>query len=64
MRRIRISTWVLIAIFLAALVAYIFINPSSSSTSTPASCAQRPSIRLPGLPLPGASPSCSPRPAS
>jgi hypothetical protein len=31
MRRIRISTWVLIAVFLAALVAYIFINPSSAS---------------------------------
>jgi hypothetical protein len=31
MRRIRISTWVLTAIFLAALVAYLLVKPSSAS---------------------------------
>ena len=29
MRRIRISTWLLTAIFLAALVAYVLVKPSS-----------------------------------
>ena len=32
MRRIRISTWVLTAIFVAALVAYVLVKPSSAST--------------------------------
>jgi hypothetical protein len=31
MRRIRLSTWVLTAIFLAALVAYVLVKPSSES---------------------------------
>jgi hypothetical protein len=31
MRRIRISTWLLTAIFLAALVAYLLVKPSSAS---------------------------------
>jgi hypothetical protein len=31
MRRIRISTWVLTAIFLAALVAYVLVKQSSPS---------------------------------
>ena len=31
MRRIRISTWVLTAIFLVALVAYLLVKPSSPS---------------------------------
>lgn len=31
MRRIRISTWVLTAIFLAALVAYLLVKPSPPS---------------------------------
>jgi len=31
MRRIRLSTWVLTAIFLAALVAYVLAKPSSTS---------------------------------
>jgi hypothetical protein len=32
MRRIRISTWVLTAIFVVALVAYLLVKPSSSSS--------------------------------
>lgn len=36
MRRIRISTWVLTAIFLAALVAYLLVKPSSASIIGPA----------------------------
>lgn len=31
MRRIRISTWVLTAIFLIALAAYLLVKPSSAS---------------------------------
>jgi len=63
MRRIRISTWVLTVIFLAALVAYLLVKPSSASiisghhaahgtqahSASPARATQ-----LPGV-LPGAS---------
>jgi hypothetical protein len=31
MRRVRISTWVLTVVFLAALVAYLLVRPSSAS---------------------------------
>jgi hypothetical protein len=35
MRRIRVSTWVLTAIFLTALVAYLLVKPSSASILSP-----------------------------
>jgi hypothetical protein len=35
MRRIRLSTWVLTAIFLAALVAYVLLKPSSEPSGCP-----------------------------
>jgi hypothetical protein len=34
MRRIRLSTWVLTAIFLAALVAYVLAKPPPASNSS------------------------------
>jgi hypothetical protein len=65
MQRIRLSTWVLTAIFLAALVAYLLVKPSSAAIIGP---QQAPSqhthstspVRgtlLPGVP--GASPRSS-----
>jgi hypothetical protein len=68
MRRIRISTWVLTAIFLVALVAYVLLKSSSPSTvggyqpvhgkhahATSPVCG----TSLPGV-IPGASPHSSP----
>ena len=67
MRRIRVSTWVLTAIFLAALVAYVFLKPSSASTDGQQQRASRqthstspaPSPLFPGM-NPGATPHSSP----
>jgi len=42
MRRIRISTWVLTAIFVAALVAYLLVKPSSASITGPQQHANHP----------------------
>lgn len=56
MRRLRVSTWVLAAIFVAALVAYILVKPSSASiigTPPQPKSHTRPAAPAPGLPLPG-----------
>src|SRR5258708_38856843 len=61
MRRVRISTWVLTAIFLAALVAYVLVKPSSAATiapqqapsQPPRSTSPAPRTLLPGV-IPGA----------
>ncbi len=66
MRRIRISTWALAAVFVAALVLYILVKPSSASiignSPHPASHSQS-RAPAPGIPLPGIVPSGSPRPS-
>jgi hypothetical protein len=66
MRRIRLSTWVLTAIFLAALVAYVLVKPSSASTVGPRHAPQHTrstsparSTLLPGV-IPGRNPGSSP----
>ncbi len=64
MQRIRLSTWVLTAIFLAALVAYLLVKPSSAAIIGP---QQAPSQRshstspVRGTLLPGVIPGGSPR---
>jgi hypothetical protein len=71
MRRIRISTWVLAAIFVAALVVHILIKPSSTSNQCPAQHSSQhaqpatPAPTIPGVaagspdPSPADSTSCS-----
>jgi hypothetical protein len=64
MRRIRLSTWVLTAIFLAALVAYVLVKPSPASTdgrnqtSSP-SPSTSPAKGAPAGVIPGTSPHSS-----
>jgi hypothetical protein len=64
MRRIRLSTWVLTAIFLAALVAYVLVKPSPESTGGPEQCKHTRSTSptresLPPGVIPGTSPHSS-----
>jgi hypothetical protein len=72
MRRLRISTWVLAAIFVVALVVYILVKPSSASiigtpprpaSHTPPASHTRPATQVPGLPLPGTGTTGSPSPS-
>jgi hypothetical protein len=66
MRRLRISTWVLAAIFVAALFAYILVKPSSASiigTPPHPKAHTQPVAPVPGLPLPGTGSSGSPSPS-
>jgi hypothetical protein len=66
MRRIRLSTWVLTAIFLAALVAYVLVKPSSASIvgrvgpEQPPSQHTRSTSPARGTILPGVIPRTSP----
>jgi hypothetical protein len=64
MRRIRISTWVLTAIFLVALVAYLLVKPSSAAIiggHRPAHGKHAHATSpAPATPLPGVIPSASP----
>ncbi len=56
MRRLRISTWVLAAIFVAALVAYILVKPSAASiigTPPHTKAPTQPATPVPGPQLPG-----------
>jgi hypothetical protein len=64
MRRLRISTWVLAAIFVAALVAYILVKPSSASIigPSPHHASHARTTPTPGLPIPGAGSTGSPSP--
>jgi hypothetical protein len=66
MGRPRISTWVLAAVFLAALVAYILVKPSSASIigPSPHHASHARTTPTPGLPLPGAGSTGSPRPTT
>jgi hypothetical protein len=65
MRRIRISTWVLAAIFVAALVVHILVKPSSAANQ----CAEQhssqhaqPATPAPAIPgVAAGSPDPSPR---
>jgi len=51
MRRIRISTWVLAAIFVAALALYVLLKPSSASnTCQPQPDQQAKQTTAPGVP--------------
>jgi hypothetical protein len=34
-RRIRISTWILVAVFLAAMATYILVRPNTGQSGTP-----------------------------
>jgi hypothetical protein len=66
MRRLRISTWVLAAIFVAALIAYILVKPSSASiigTPPRPRAHTQPATPVPGLPLPGTGSGGSPSPS-
>jgi hypothetical protein len=62
MRRIRISTWVLAVVFVAALIVYILVKPSSAaSTCTQRSQPAAPTTSAPALPgVPTGSPPPSP----
>ena len=61
MHRIRLSTWALTAIFLAALIAYLLVKPSSAAVIGPQrapsqhtrSTSPAPRTLLPGV-IPGA----------
>jgi hypothetical protein len=63
MRRIRISTWALTAIFLAALVAFLLVKPSSASIIGQYEVPSQPTRSTspaPGLPVPGVIPGAGP----
>jgi len=64
MRPIRTSTWILTAIFLAALVTYVLVKPTSAATVSHSRARQHSATRTsaPRTPLPGA-PSASPSPS-
>ena len=64
MQRIRLSTWVLTAIFLAALVAYLLVKPSSAAIIGPQQAPSQHSHStspVRGTVLPGVIPGASPR---
>jgi hypothetical protein len=64
MQRIRLSTWVLTAIFLAALVAYLLVKPSSAAIISPQQAPGRhtqSTSPVRGTLLPGVIPGASPR---
>jgi hypothetical protein len=65
MRRLRISTWLLAAIFLAALALFILFRPPPASSGPPgkSGSSSRPTTTVPGMPFPGVVPSSSPQPS-
>jgi hypothetical protein len=66
MRRLRISTWLLAAIFLAALALFILFRPTpASSENQPGKTGSTspPTTTVPGMPFPGVIPSSSPDPS-